>query len=356
MSYADRAEFAVYVCQKCGCIINDNDKHRMLERGEWRAVRHNTKYERSVAFWINTLYSPFVRWSDIVKEYLLSKDDPESFQNFKNSWLAEPWEDTKLKTSADLVMERQTELQAYTVPAWAKLLTGGVDVQESSLYWSVRAWGDFLTSQNVAHGQALSFEEIDRIMNLAYMTEDGESRIVNLCLIDSGDQTDTVYDFCLLHSDYALPVKGASHAQYSNYRVSKINKEGSRANGMSLVLIDGGKYKDMIAGRMRRPNGKGSWMVHAECDYEYAMQVTAEHKVNVKSKSGTVKNVWQLKNSHGDNHYLDTEVYAMAAADILGVRSLHLQNEDVPNRKEPAGGETAEEQWIKANEGWLNGE
>lgn len=351
MSYADRAEFATYVCQECGCLITDNDKHNMLKRGEWRVVRHNTKYVRNVAFWINTLYSPFVRWSDIVKEFLSSKDDPEDLQNFVNSWLAEPWEDTKLKTSAELVLERQTELPAYVVPQWTKLLTAGVDVQENSLYWSIRAWGDYLTSQNIAHGQALSFDEIDRIMNMQYLTEDGDPTIVNLCLVDSGDQTDMVYDFCALHSDYTLPVKGSSHAQLSHYKLSTVNKTDSKAYGMQLVLVDGGRYKDMIAGRMRRPNGKGSWMVYAGCDMEYATQVTAEHKVNVKTPGGT-KQVWKPKNSHADNHYLDAEVYALAAADVMGVRTLHLVEEQQakPAREEP---ETQEEQWIRANENWI---
>ena len=351
MSYADRAEFATYVCQECGCLITDNDKHNMLKLGEWRTVRHNTKYVRNVAFWINTLYSPFVRWSDIAKEFLVSKDDPEDLQNFVNSWLAEAWEDTKLKTSAELVLERQTELPAYVVPQWTKLLTAGVDVQENSLYWSIRAWGEFLTSQNIAHGQSLSFEEIDRIMNMQYMTEEGDSMVVNLCLIDSGDQTDIVYDFCALHSDYALPVKGSSHAQLSHYKLSMVNKTDSRAYGMQIVLVDGGRYKDMIAGRMQRPNGKGSWMVYSGCDMEYATQVTAEHKVNVKTPSGT-KQVWQKKSSHADNHYLDAEVYALAAADVMGVRTLHLMEEQQvkPAREEP---ETPEEQWIKANENWI---
>jgi phage terminase large subunit GpA-like protein len=350
MSYIDRAEFATYVCQECGCIITDADKNNMIRHGEWRIVRHNTKYVRSVVFWINTLYSPFVRWADIVKEFLTTKDDPETFQNFINSWLAEPWEDTKLKTSAELVLERQTELPEYIVPSWAKLLTAGVDVQESSLYWSIRAWGDYLTSQNVAHGQALSFDDIDNVMNAQYMNENGEPMIVNLCLVDSGDQTDMVYDFCATHSDYALPVKGSSHAQLSNYKLSKVNRPDSKAMGITLVLVDGGAYKDMIVGRMQRPNGRGSWMVYKGCDMEYATQVTAEHKVSVK-RGNTTKQVWQTKTNHADNHYLDTEVYNAAAADILGVRQLHLMNEEnvtVPEYKLP------EEQWIEKNENWLD--
>ena len=353
LSYIDRAEFANYVCQECGCVITDNDKHQMIKLGEWRAVRHSTKFVRNVAFWINTLYSPFVRFSDIAKEFLTTKDDPEAFQNFVNSWLAEPWEDTKLKTNAELVLERQTEVPALVVPEWAKLLTGGVDVQENCLYWTIRAWGDFLTSQNIAHGQALSFEEINRVMNLEYMTESGTPMVVNLALIDSGDQTDMVYDFCAYNSEWALPVKGASNGQLSHYKLSKVNKADSKAYGMNLVLVDGGKYKDMIAGRMRKPNGRGSWMVHDGCDMEYATQVTAEHKVNVKS-GNTVKQVWQLKSSHADNHYLDCECYALAAADILGVRTLHLQGEEKPEGRttteEPY---TPEDQWIKEHENWI---
>lgn len=350
MTYADRAEFATYICQECGCAITDADKNNMIRHGEWRIVRHNTQYVRSVAFWINTLYSPFVRWADIVKEFLTTKDDPDLFQNFVNSWLAEPWEDTKLKTSAELVLERQTELPEYVVPSWAKILTGGVDVQETSLYWSIRAWGDYLTSQNIAHGQVLSFNDIDNIMNAEYLNENGEPMIVNLCLVDSGDQTDIVYDFCATHSDYALPVKGSSHAQLSNYKLSKINRTDSRAMGTTLVLVDSGAYKDMIAGRMQRDNGRGSWMVYSGCDMEYAKQVTAEHKVNAKH-GNTVKKVWQLKTSHADNHYLDTEVYNAAAADILGVRQLHLMKEEdvsVPEYKPP------EEQWITENDNWLD--
>lgn len=350
MTYADRAEFATYICQECGCAITDADKNNMIRHGEWRIVRHNTQYVRSVAFWINTLYSPFVRWADIVKEFLTTKDDPDLFQNFVNSWLAEPWEDTKLKTSAELVLERQTELPEYVVPSWTKILTGGVDVQETSLYWSIRAWGDYLTSQNIAHGQVLSFNDIDNIMNAEYLNENGEPMIVNLCLVDSGDQTDIVYDFCATHSNYALPVKGSSHAQLSNYKLSKINRTDSRAMGTTLVLVDSGAYKDMIAGRMQRDNGRGSWMVYSGCDMEYAKQVTAEHKVNVKH-GNTVKKVWQLKTSHADNHYLDTEVYNAAAADILGVRQLHLMKEEdvsVPEYKPP------EEQWITENDNWLD--
>ena len=181
--------------------------------------------------------------------------------------------------------------------------------------------------------------------------------VVDLCLIDSGNNADEVYDFCASNSDWALPCKGSSNPMLSNFKLSKVNKTDSQAYGMNLVIVDGGKYKDMIAGRMKKKNGKGSWMVYQGCDREYAEQVTAEHKVNVKASNGTVLLRWVLKTSHADNHYLDTEVYCMAGADMLGVRRMHLQSEqpEPPKVQQQVQQtiENSEEQWINNNERWV---
>lgn len=352
---ADRAEMAVYVCQECGAVITDQDKGKMLRMGRWQPVRQRAGSAKSVAFWLNTLYSPFTRFSDIAREFMRSKDDPELLHNFTNSWLAEPWEDTKLKTNAEMVMERQADTPELVLPPWTKMLTGGVDVQENCLYWTIRAWGDYMTSQNIAHGQALSMGEVERIMNTEFPMG-SEKMMVNLALIDSGDQTDAVYEFCITNSDWALPCKGTTSMQ-SHYRLSTVNKAGSRANGMTLVLVDGGKYKDMIAARMRKPNGTGSWMVYQGCDLEYAEQVTAEHKITERAGGKEVQR-WVVKTSHADNHYLDAEVYAAAAADVLGVRSLFLQNrveENAEKVKQPQKKEqpAPEENWIGQNDNWV---
>jgi len=349
ITIADRAETAIYVCQECGCEIENKDKPEMLRNGKWKSVQRKcTGNPKSVSFWMNSLYSIFVSWEDVAKEFLESKADPEKLQNFVNSWLAEPWEDTKLKTNADLVLERQTDIEAFIVPEWAKILTGGVDVQENCLYWTIRAFGDFITSQNIAHGQAYSFQDIENVMNLEYKMKDGTGMVVSLCLVDSGNDTDSVYDFCAYNSDWAYPCKGASNPLLSHYKLSKVNKTDSKAYGMNLVMVDGGKYKDMIAGRMMKENGKSAWMVYKGCDMEYAQQVTAEHKVNVKN--GVKSRLeWRPKTSHADNHYLDAEVYCLAAADILGIRTMHLQKEEEEETKKETSF-TPEEMWIDKNE------
>ncbi len=357
MSNYDRAKTAVYVCPECGCEILDSDKPAMLKAGEWRAVKKSgIGAPKSVGFWINSLYSVFVTWADAAEEFLKSKDDPEMLQNFVNSWLAEPWEDTKLKTNEDTVMERQTDVPELMVPEWAKILTAGVDVQETSFYYTIRAWGEHSTSQNIAHGQVLDFFSIERIMNGEFVTEDGRRMVVDLALIDSGYQADSTYDFCIDHSDWALPVKGASNPMRDRYKISKVDKRGSKAYGMQIIIVDGGQYKDSIAARMRRENGTGSWMVYKDCDLEYAKQVTSEHKVAERKNGKRGAMVWKQKHSHGDNHYLDCEVYAFAAAEIMGVRELHTLTEDVEKQQEKTEENyTPEESWIEANENWMKG-
>lgn len=357
MSNYERAQTAVYVCQECGCEIEDTDKPKMLREGKWRAVKkRGIGAPKTVGFWLSSLYSIFLKWSDIAEEFLDSKDDPEKFQNFTNSWLAEPWEDTKLKTSEELVLQRQAEIPEFIVPEWAELITAGVDVQETSLYYSIRAFGEYTTSQNLTHGQVLSFAEIEQIMNGEFPTEDGRKMIVNLALIDSGFQADATYDFCIDNSDWALPCKGASNPMQDRYKISKVDKTDSKAYGMKLVWVDGEQYKDSIAARMRKENGKGSWMVYKGCDEEYAKQVTAEHKVFVTAGNGKRRLKWVKKHSHADNHYLDCEVYAMAAAEILGVRSLHLQQkEPIPMRGPKAEEGNQEEVWVQPEEDWLAG-
>ena len=123
--------------------------------------------------------------------------------------------------------------------------------------------------------------------------------------------------------------------------------------------VDGGKYKDQIAARMRKPNGTGSWQVYKDCDMEYAEQVTAEHKVTERSGGKEVQK-WVLKSSHADNHYLDCEVYAAAAADVMGVRSLYLKSVEgqaaAPEPRKPAKQEprqSQEENWINQNDTWI---
>ncbi|MFR6329783.1 MAG: terminase gpA endonuclease subunit [Eisenbergiella sp.] len=190
-------------------------------------------------------------------------------------------------------------------------------------------------------------------MNLNYAKRDGSKLTPSLVLVDSGDQTDMVYDFCADTSDYTLPAKGASRKLETDYKYSVINKAGSKACGINLVIIDTAKYKDRIAARLRRENGTGSWMVFSGIDGEYAGQVTAEHKISERQANGAAVQKWVKRAATVTTITWMQRCTAMAAADIRGARSWHLERYEPPAKQPEVSG--SEEQWIQTNEleGWL---
>lgn len=329
---------AYYECESCKGRIDDRHKPQMLKQGKWKALNTVQGKAASVAFHINSIYSPWLTFGKVAVEFLTSKEDPESLMNFVNSWLGEPWEDKASTLDSGIVLEKQTDIPEGVVPSWAQVLTAGVDVQKYGFYWTVRAWGYNLTSQNIAHGWAESFAEIDLIMNRFWPDEDGELRWqVNLCCVDSGYNTDEVYDFCLMSGGWAVPVKGASTQSVGRYKRSSIDSPGKMTHNQALYIVNGDAYKNMIASYLRRPMGRGSWMVYNGCDMDYAEQVTSEHKVNIV-KGGRRVESWVPKTAHAANHYLDAEVYAACAADLLQVRYLEEPADVAPGengRRDP---------------------
>lgn len=346
----DARDLAWYECEKCAGRITDAHKTIMVRTGEWRAVEHRGSGRSIVWFHLNSLYSPWVRIGEMAQKFLASKDYPEELRNFVNSWLAEPWEDASVQLSRDLVMERRTEFEEGVVPGGALILTAGVDVQQDCMSWTIRAWGPLLTSWNIAHGMALSWADIEEVMNRPYRKRNGEEFLVSLVAVDSGDQTDEVYDFCAINSEWAVPVKGANNPMLARFKLSTIDKVSSKAYGMRLVIVDGAQYKSMIASRMSRPNGRGSWMVHAGCDEDYAEQVTSEQRVREMRGAREVE-VWKKKSTHAANHYLDAEVYCACAADLMQVRYLDDPEQSRPDDAKPA---TAVQKNKQAGN-WLDG-
>jgi len=332
---------AWYICQECGGCIEEKHRMLMIRTAQWFTVTENRKRREKIAYWMNTLYSPFVTWEQIALKWLDAQGDKEKLQNFINSWLGEPWVEASSELEIEVIKTRQTATPRFIVPDWAELLTGGVDVQRGSLYYKIDAWGPNLTKQTIDNGQVLGFEDVERIMNLEYKKNDGSAYIVSICGIDSGDgeTMDDVYQFCIQNSEWAIPIKGASGKMYGWYKLSKIDRSGSTAHGHQLLLVDTNKYKDMITSRLQRENGPGAFMVYQDVDEEYASQLTAEYKV-------TDTGVWEKKGSHRDNHYFDADVYSTAVADLSGIRSMHLEH--IPQDLVPTKPQNpAQNDWIK---------
>lgn len=326
---------AHYECEGCKQIIRDSHKPAMLRYGEWETEDGKTTRGGKTAFHLNAIYSPWVRFGDVAYEFVTSKNDPETLMNFVNSWLAEPWEQTQVKLNSDKVLNRKSGYEEGVVPDRTIFLTGGVDVQKDRFYYTVRAWGEKITSWNIRHGFAETWAEIEDVMNAPYYNRAGDEYFVSLCGIDSGYNPDETYDFCVANSEWAVAIKGSSNEIPTKYRLSKIDREEKGMFNISLYLVYGAYYKDLITSRIaRKPDEPGGWYVYDGCDLDYADQITSEQKVTIKRGSKEVE-VWQLKSAHADNHYLDCEVYAAFAADRLGIRYRRYEEPIRDEKPEP---------------------
>lgn len=351
-SKTERSAAAYYECPYCQGKISDADKHRMLQLGQWM-IEGETEGTRvspkKTGFALNAIYSPWLSFADVAYKWLDAQGDQEKMQNFVNSWLGEPWEDVGSTAGAQKVLDNRGVYTRGMVPDWAQIITCGVDVQQNCLYYTVDAWGQGKKIYNIDHDciPGVDFNTLWDVINQTYYDTKGRDWYIDLALIDSGDQTDQVYDFCYIHNPLTVPVKGSSTAIPARYRVSAIQREGSAARGMNLIICDGSYYKTMIYAKINAVDG--SWQVFDGVDQEYCEQITNEHKV-FERKNGVGSWVWRPKTSGAPNHYLDCEVYAACAADLLGAFAL-LEDPPEPVAEESTyQREEEDENWFGDNE------
>lgn len=355
---------ADYECPACLKRWGDGDKFDVLQRGVWCPERAAVTPEGQVVgdagnahrgYHISRLYVPWVSFSQVAAEFLRSRHEAQKLMNFNNSWLGWIFEQQVQKTDADHLGKRVAEHTAGTIPNGAVLLTAGVDVQKDILYYVVRAWGVNEQSWLVVAGRVETFEQLERALaTSSFPFENGERLRLRLACVDSGYRTDEVYAFCSKWRDLARPVKGQQTLTGIPYRAVRIerNLRGDPFDGaMSLFHVDTTWAKDKLSRLIHSPPGSpGEWWLHREPSEEYLAQVASEHKVLVRDKTrGGMKEEWVVKPGAYANHWLDAEVYALVAAEMLGVPHLKSAEEeakamDVPavsTRALPGGGEAA---------------
>ena len=115
---------AVYVCANCGAIIEEVDKRRMLELGEWRPTNPGGAFP---GFHLSALYSPWVTWAELAALWLEKKRSPEELKTFINLQLGEPWEERDQAFEPTDLASR-AEKYPEEIPHGVGVLTAFVDV------------------------------------------------------------------------------------------------------------------------------------------------------------------------------------------------------------------------------------
>jgi phage terminase large subunit GpA-like protein len=177
--------------------------------------------------------------------------------------------------------------------------------------------------------------------------------------VDSGFRTDEVYRFCRHWADKTKAIKGVEEISGGRfYRANKIDINSRTGavipGGLVLWHLNVTQYKDKI-NRLVTSRDPVKWHIFKNPSEEYLAQFTSEHKILIRNRTtGRAKEIWQKKKEASANHFLDAEVYALAAADII--RALNIRKDDATRVYQPKAKEQghSREGWIRKREGsWL---
>jgi phage terminase large subunit GpA-like protein len=308
---------AFYACAHCGGVVEDQHKLRMLTAGEWRAT---APFTGVAGFHINELYSPWVGFGDTAAAFVEAKKSPETLQTWVNTALGETWVERGDAPTHDRVLALRRDYKSREVPDGVLVIVGTVDVQKSRLVYELRGFGHGMASWLIEFGEL--WGETDQPDVWARLADVLEAPVgdkhLRMALIDSGFRPDQVYAFCRQHP-IAKPSKGHDTLTQP-VRMSRVDvtvRGMTIKQGVQLWHVDAGYFKSMVHGRIDWPADQpGAWHLPSDVSEDYARQVVAESKITLPSG----KVVW--KRHDRENHALDCDVLACAAARILGVDRL----------------------------------
>lgn len=311
-------ETAHMECEFCQMIIEERDKPWMIANGKWQA----TAQGGSAGFYINELYSPWVRWSKTVREFLKARRNPLLLMVWTNTSLGLPFEKSEVSLVQDHEFSPHCDFDPQVMPAGAYVITAGVDVQEDRLEIEIVAWGPgeeswSLEYRTIPGSPALgsTWEMLQSELDRTWSNECGTFGIVCTFIDSGGHHTDYVYSFVRpRQANRVFAIKGSSTPGSPIIGRQSTNVR----HGVQLVHIGTDTAKDLIYARVTVEDSGAGYM-HFPFDRKkaYFDGLTAERPVK-KYKRGYVQIVWEKIRSR--NEPLDCRVYATAALKMLDVR------------------------------------
>ena len=328
----EKPEETVYECEHCKALLKESDKMWMLSHGEWRA---EAAFNGIAGFHVNELYSPWVKWSEMVAGFLKAKRLPETLKVWINTSLGETWKEATEGLDPSGLLRRK-ENWGRVAPEGAIVITAGVDVQDDRLEVEVIGWGisqeSWSLQYHVLHGdpaQSKVWEDLTNVLTQTIKTKDGRTLPVACACVDSGGhQTQRVYEYCKGREYQRIyAIKGAS--QIGKPLVSKFSKNNKLR--VKLFTIGTDTAKQMIYSRLKI-HQPGPGYCHFPADYpeEYFKQLTAE-RIQTKFVNGHPTRVWVMPKGRR-NEALDCRVYGLAALHILNPNLDRLAKEQERER------------------------
>lgn len=330
----DRPSTAAYICESCGSAWSDQRRAGAVAKGQWRAT---APFNGIAGFHIWQAYSPWVKLSEIVTEFLASRANPQRLKVFVNTELAETWKEKGDAPEWKRLYDRAEDYKIGTAPPGVLFLTAGIDIQHDRIEVFIWGWGrgleSWLVEYRVLPGDPYAedvWAALDAVMAETWEHASSSSLSLSKVAIDSGYATTQVYAWAKKQRPGQVMVvkgvergaAGVGHPTAVDVADQKGGKKKRR--GATVYPVVGGIYKSELYGflRLEAPTVESGdpfppGYVHmGKFGEEIFKQITAEQLVT-KTIKFRQRTEWEKTRER--NEALDCRVYARAAAAIFGV-------------------------------------
>lgn len=375
-------ERPVQVCPANGCIVEEHDKLRMLEAGEWRA---SAPYDgRTRSYHVSGLYAyPGLgwSWSRLCADFERVKDSEDRLRAWINTRLGLTFDSGGEQIDAEALYQRREDYAIGCAPTPVVVVTAGVDTQDDRLEVIIRGWS--LEEESWLLGRAVIWGDpaervgqegaesvwtlLDRMLRAPIPRADGAELLVAAAVIDAGGHhTADVLDYTERRFGRRFWAgfgrDGVGRAVFAGDVRRSVKHRNRR---FFNIGVDAAKV--VVYARVRRvleapvwpSRGRTLYHWHTSTPLEYFEQLTSEELVTEFDRGGRPVKRWKLAKAGARNEALDCEVYAYAA--LRGWRSIGGTMEAAADAVE-ATREAAEapveparrpEAWIPVSKGWI---
>ena len=316
-----------FVCPHCGSLIEEKEKTSMMDYEN--GAKYIDKYEHEIkGYSINSFYSPWVTWEQIIREYLKAKkaelnNNKTLIKRFVNTRLAQPYKEEKEVLPHQELAKLKNELDRGVVPHDTWKIIMSVDVQKNHFWYEIRALQYSYNFHVLDYGRVETWEQLEMLLRGDYYNTKSDKFSIFICGVDSGYNKSEVYDFCRKNKDICIPLKGKTTME-ARYTQRPQEKE---IESIILHTINPTYFKDIlqshVLNRLEDATKKGNIITfHAQSDSTIFKQYTAEHR-ELKG--------WVAHSK--DNHLWDCGTYNTYLSEILQHKTKTKEHEERPKKK-----------------------
>lgn len=348
----NRPETAAFVCAEgCGALIEYRWQRWMVEEADRRNREGDARYgwvatnpngeprHASFHIWAAYSYSPNATWEQLAREWLASHKNVEERKTFINTVLGETYKGEGDAPEWKRLYDRRESYRIGVVPRGGIMLFAGVDVQKDRIEVEIVAYGRRMQSWSVDYrvlpgdtsqidGANSPYRRLDELLAETFPTEGGGRASIRRLAIDSGYNTNTVYQWVMRQaSNRVIAVDGRDTysmiiGQPKPVEVSVSGKRKSRS--VKLWPVGVSLTKTELYGwlKQEKPTAESGddypwgYCHFPEYPEEYFRGLTAEEIVPRLVK-GFRRYQWEKV--YERNEPLDCRTYARAAAALEGI-------------------------------------